>query len=149
MNEQRRNLLRGLSGAVVLSTLPSTGHAHEYYANGFTVVHPWALPTAPGATTAAVWVRFEDITENDRLIAAHTMLAKRVELHDAPAATGSGAVLDSIPLVAPGPVVLAPGGMHLLMIDLATPLQELRSYPLTFVFERSGTIETMLSMGGD
>ena len=38
-------------------------------------------------------------------------------------------------------------GVHLVMLDLKSPLQWGRSYPLTLVFEKAGAIDTMLSVG--
>jgi len=50
--------------------------------------------------------------------------------------------------VTPGSTTdLHPGGVHLVMIGLKTPLEWDRSYRLTLVFAKAGAIETMMSVG--
>jgi copper(I)-binding protein len=39
-------------------------------------------------------------------------------------------------------VTLAPGGIHIMMMGLESPLEEGASHPLTHTFERAGTLET-------
>lgn len=137
--------------AVVCALLAATpAIAHEYYGKSFKVIHPWALPTAPDATSADVYVRFEEITAGDRLIAAHTALAERVELRGAPSpapAQVAEPVLSAIDLPASGTLDLQPEGMHLTLLNLKQPLQMLRSYPMTLEFERSGPMDVMVSVG--
>jgi copper(I)-binding protein len=44
--------------------------------------------------------------------------------------------------VTPGaPIVLQPGGLHVMLIGLKAPLKEGERFPLTLTFERAGTIE--------
>ena len=44
--------------------------------------------------------------------------------------------------LAPGePLVLAPGGLHVMMMGLEEPLVDGKSFPLTLNFERAGTVE--------
>ncbi len=44
--------------------------------------------------------------------------------------------------VAPGaPIVLAPGGLHVMLMGLKAPLKEGKAFPLTLSFEKAGTLD--------
>jgi periplasmic copper chaperone A len=134
---------------LIPTTLPSSASAHEYYADGFTIVHPWALPTAPGVNAAEVYLRFDDISSDDRLVSAKSLIAASVVIiesvpTDAPPKEGNS---PTVALRSGVATELSPGGTRLVMRDLSMPLQADRSYPLTLVFERAGTIMTTVSIG--
>ena len=120
-----------------------TGSAHEYYVKSFTVIHPWAEQTKDGASTADVFAKFEQISAGDKLISAHTTFANKVELRD------SKDVLTKRPIVLEEgkTLELQPGTPHLTMVGLKEPLQWGRSYPMTLVFEKSGPVAVMISIG--
>ena len=120
----------------------AAAQAHEYYTASFTIIHPWAEPTAPGVKATPVYLRFENITADDALIGAHSDIAGRIELRSA-----NNSVAKSISLTKGEDISLSAQSSHLMMIDLRTPLLGDRSYPLTLVFEKSGEMQTMLSMG--
>ena len=136
------------SAGLLLPAAPA--HAHEYYAKGFKVIHPWTLASEPGASSAAVYLKFDDVSAGDRLLGAHSPFASSIELRGA-LATGSvaehSAVLQALAVTVDATPQLAPRGVHLLMLGLKAPLQQGRSYPLTLVFENSGEVDTMLSIG--
>ena len=54
--------------------------AHEYYTPSFKIIHPWSEPTLDGQHSGQVYMRFEEVSRDDNLIAAHSPLAERVEL---------------------------------------------------------------------
>ena len=134
-----------LLSACALCVASSGAIAHEYYAKSFKVIHPWAEPSASGDKDAAVYVVFDEISGADRLLAAHTSLAAKVELRGA-AATGD-AVLRKIELVSGKTLTLSPDSAHLLLINLKAPLQAGRSYPMTLEFEKAGPVQVMISIG--
>ena len=127
-------LVPGLCAGLLL-TAPAI--AHEYYAKSFTIIHPWALPTEAGASTAAVYLKFEEISAGDRLLAAHAAMADNVQLRGVAA----------IDLPAGATVELKPGTAYLELTGLKAPLQWGRSYPMTLQFEKSGPIQVMVSIG--
>jgi len=136
-----------IMGAALCACAPLM--AHEYYGKSLKVIHPWALPTEAGATSAAVYVRFEEISINDKLVSAHTNLAGRVELHAAREAGAAGAPkqLSAIDLPAGAIVDMEPGTAHLMLVDLKAPLQNQRSYTLTLNFEKSAPMQVVISIG--
>jgi periplasmic copper chaperone A len=116
--------------------------AHEYYAEFFKIIHPWALPTAAGASVAEIYLRFEEISEDDRLLSATSSFAGSVKFVDA-----SGDEMPTIALRRETTLELQPRGMHIEMCDLTVPFQYGRSYPLTLVFDKGGIIQTEISIG--
>jgi copper(I)-binding protein len=144
--------IRPLIAAISVGLLAPVALAHEYYVAGFTLIHPWAEPTPPAATSAAVYFHVEQIAANDRLIAASTPYAGSVEFRAGagdgqPTDDDSAAPLAAIALVAGHDMAFVPGQAHLLLRDLKTPLQWGRSYAMTLVFERAGEVQVMVSVG--
>lgn len=137
--------LRALAFAVLL--LPSVVAAHEYYADGFMVIHPWADPTRPGAVDVPVYFHLTEITKSDRLIRGFSPLADRVELRaddnpDHPALAAIG--------FRPGDTdAFGVGKPHILLRGLKKPFEEGRSYMLMLEFEKAGQIVTVISVGAD
>lgn len=43
-------------------------------------------------------------------------------------------------------VALAPGGLHLMLMGLKTPLKQGEKVPVTLVFEKAGTIDVELAI---
>ena len=137
INNQRRRQLLLCLGAALVAVAAGPALAHEYYAKSFTIIHPWALPTEAGATTAAVYVKFEEISAGDRLVAAQAGMARQVTLRGAAA----------IDLPAGATVELKPGTAYLELTGLQAPLQWGRSYPMTLQFEKSAPVQVMISIG--
>jgi copper(I)-binding protein len=135
-------VIPALALAAAILCNPAIGH--EYYAKSFKVIHPWAEPTVPGASSAEVYMKIEQISEGDRLLSAQTSFAERVELH---AGAVAAAPLAAIALP-PGPdIELDAGTAYLHLVNLTAPLQWGRSYPMTLVFEKSGPVDVMISVG--
>jgi copper(I)-binding protein len=136
--------IRHFITAICIAPLATAVLAHEYYVAGFTLVHPWAEPTPPEATTAAVYFHVEQIAVDDRLIAASTPYAGSVEFR---AGADGQTPPAALALVAGQDMAFVPGQAHLLLRDLKSPLQWGRSYAMTLVFERAGEVQVMVSVG--
>ena len=136
--------------ALCLACVAAYVHAHEFYTAAFKIIHPWAEATTPGTAIAPVYLTFEEVTGSDKLIAARSDIAVRVELRSKLANDSTAevsAILPAIEVTAGSTTELHAGGAHLVMIGLKTPLQWGRSYPLTLIFEKAGAIDTVLSVG--
>ena len=132
-----------LAGALTVLVAPAS--AHEYYVDGFVFIHPWAEASEPGDTNAAVYFKLENVVRTDRLIKASTALAERVELRDLPQKDAPAASTLAVPT---GETVeFSPGHPHVVLVGLKQPLQWGRSYPMTFVFEKAGPVQVMVSIG--
>jgi len=111
----------------------------------------WGRPSPMMADTGAVYMVIQNTGgEADRLIAAETDVCEVVELHES---VMDGDVMHMRPVAgggieipAGGSAELKPGGYHVMLIRLKSPLEAGASVPLTLVFEKSGKIKVDAEM---
>ncbi len=130
-----------LSALILATALP----AHEIEAGDLEIIHP-SIPKPPGrGLTAGGYMAITNHGETpDRLIAVETPAAAKAELHISE--TDANGVATMRPLdgidIAPGETaVLERGGMHVMLMGLAAPLEEGATVPVTLVFEHAGRVE--------
>ena len=117
---------------------------HASGAGTLRVEHAWARATAGSAKVGAAYLTvFNDGTDMDRLMAAASPVAAKAELHSV---VMEGGVMSMRPVEAvevhPGePVVLQPGGIHIMLMGLKRPLKEGETIPMRLAFERAGVVE--------
>ena len=109
---------------------------------------PWARPTVSGQQAGGGFVRLQ-AANADRLVAASTPAAGRVELHTMQL---DGDVMrmrrvDAIELPAGQAVELKPGGLHLMFFELKAPLKTGESFPVTLQFDKAGTQTVQMKVG--
>ena len=136
----RRQLLRAGLAAGAMLALPAA-RACEFFALHVRITHPWTRASAPGAASAVVCMRFDEVTLSDRLIGVESPVAESAEMGGT--VTG-GPVNLAIP--ADGLITLSEAGRHILLVGLRHALMVAREYPLTLVFERSGSVQATLSV---
>jgi copper(I)-binding protein len=126
--------------------------AHEFKLGDLTIGHPWSRATPGGAKIGGGYLT---VTNNgsapDRLVAATTNVADRVEIHEM--AMNNGVMtMRQIPGGIPVPpgqtVAFAPGGYHLMLMGLKTPLKEGDRVKATLTFEKAGPIEVTINVEG-
>jgi len=140
----RQAVAKWMLAFIAISTsVPS--YAHEYYADGFTVVHPWGEASDPAVRDAPIFMTIESISKSDRLLSAYTSLADRVELRSGPD-TGAPP-LASIAIIAGQDMAFKADQAHLLLKGLKAPLEWGRSYSMGLKFERAGVVNVMVSVG--
>ena len=122
-----------LSGAlVVVSALSVAAFAAEPVG----VRNAWARPTAPGQKTAGAYMELESATAAV-LVAVESAAAAKAELHTM---SMDGGVMRMRPvrkidLPAKKTVKLAPGGLHVMLIDVKRPLKEGDKVPLALTVQ--------------
>lgn len=107
------------------------------------VEQPWARPTVQGQSAGGAYLRVVGGSSPDRLVGADAAIAGRVELHSM---SMDGQVMrmrpvDAVDVPAGRTVELRPGGLHLMLLDLKTPLKTGNRFPLTLRFERAGAVQ--------
>ncbi|MEP7379574.1 MAG: copper chaperone PCu(A)C [Chloroflexota bacterium] len=118
---------------------------------GLQISDVWARTSPTMATAGAVYMRIANSgTAEDGLVAARVdqSVAASVEIHETVASgsnMGSAPMMemrpvDRITIPAGSSVALAPGGYHIMLINLTGPLQTGGQIQLTLVFEHAGTI---------
>lgn len=113
------------------------------------VTQAWARAT-PGKSTIGAAYATVTAPAGDRLVAAATPVAGVAEIHQHTMENGIMKMrqVDAVPLPAGQAVTLSPGGYHIMLMDLKAPLVAGQSFPLTLTFEKAGTIETKVMVGG-
>ena len=113
------------------------------------VQNAWARATAPQATSGLVYLMVTDTGAPDRLIAAASPVAGVVQLHRTVNDNGIMRMPEIPSLsIAPGqPVVLAPGGYHIMLMRLKRPLNPGDHFPVTLTFAKAGKITTTVTVG--
>lgn len=117
--------------------------AADTAASPIAVSGPWARAGAPAARAGAAFMSIANNgTEPDRLVAAETPVADKAELHTHLMDNGVMRMrpVDAIEITPGEPAVLAPGGMHVMLIGLKQPLTEGSRFPITLRFAKAGTL---------
>ena len=106
-----------------------------------TVEDAWARPAAAGATAAAYFVLRNPLPEDERLLSASSSIAAAVELHRTEVVDDRMRMRlqpDGVGIPAQGELAFAPGGYHVMLIDLEDALSVGQSFPLELEFQQSG-----------
>lgn len=101
-----------------------------------TAEEPWVRATVGPQTATGAFMRLH-ATDQARLVDAHSPAAKIVEIHEMKM-DGNVMKMRALPdftLKAGETAELKPGGLHVMLTDLAQPLKEGESVPVTLVFE--------------
>ncbi len=140
---------RYLFALLAACALAAAAHAHHYSIGSLVIGHPWSRPTASGIPTGVAYL---SITNNglreDTLVAAHTPAAARVEFHRTSLEAGMARMRPAGALVV-GPnatLTAEPGGLHLMLVDLKSPLVAGSLVPLILKFEAAGEITVELKI---
>lgn len=143
-NPVTRRLTLAALGSALLA-VPAWARAHGFRVGDLVIDHPYATPSIPGAANGAAY--FRGIRNRggapERLIAASSPVAQRVELHEM---SMDGDIMrmrevDGIALP-PGQTVSLRQGQryHLMLMDLKAPLTEGDRFDITLRFERAGEV---------
>lgn len=131
----------------VLLTTETFAHSHEK--GDVQVRHPWSRATPPGAKVAVGYMEIRNRgSQPDRLLSVSTTVAKRVEMH---VTQREGEVVkmrqvQSFEIPARERFALRPGGSHLMLVDIAQPLEKGGRFAMTLRFERAGELEIELEV---
>jgi copper(I)-binding protein len=133
----------GIALLLVLAQAGVAG-AHSHEKGDIQVRHPWSRATAPGAKVAVGYMEIRNRgTQPDRLLAASTPLAERVEMHvtQQEAEVMRMRQVKDFEIRARERITLRPGGAHLMLVDITRPLQKGERFPVTLRFERAGELQ--------
>lgn len=115
------------------------------------ISEPWTRATPPKAQTAGGFVTIDNAgTMPDRLVGASSPIAGRVEIHEMRMDNGVMVMRpasDGIEIPAGGSVTLAPGGFHIMFMQLKEGLKEGDTLPVVLSFEQAGDIEALFPVG--
>ena len=133
--------------SIVLATIASLLITSPVMAGGgLEITGAYARSSTSKSTSGAAFLSIvNNGVEDDRLIAAHSDIAKRIELHTHK--EGENGVMrmmeieGGIAVDAGGHHALKRGGDHIMLMGLTMPLAQGDVFPLTLTFEKAGDIE--------
>ena len=146
-------IARAMAAVAMLSCLfAAPVRAEEVKAGDLGITQAWTRATPGGAKIGGGYLTIENKgAAPDRLIGGSADFAGKVEVHEMAMNNG---VMTMRPLeqglaIEPGKTVkLAPGGYHLMMFDLKSPLKQGDKAPVTLQFEKAGKVSLSLEVEG-
>jgi copper(I)-binding protein len=151
--EIMRPLVRNLASAVLLSALfASPVCAQEVKAGDLVITQAWSRATPGGAKIGGGYLTIENKgAAADRLIGGSADVSAKIEVHEMTMNNGVMTMrsLDKGLAIEPGKTVkLAPGGFHLMLTDLKSPLKQGDKVPVTLEFEKAGKVKVAFDVQG-
>ena len=122
--------------AILSAALPT------FAASDTVVIDPWARASILASRPGAAYLTMHS-DNGDRLIAIESQAAGHIMLHSTETdANGVSRMMhiEQLDLPPGQPVLLAPGGKHLMLMNLGAKLEEGSSFALTLRFETAGDI---------
>lgn len=139
-----RALAAALAAAGVALQLAPPAQAHDYRTGDIQITHPWSRETPPAAKVGGGYLKVDNKGSTpDRLVSATMEQAGRVEIHEMNITDGVMRMreLPAGVVIAPGgSVELKPGGLHVMVTDLAAPLKQGERRGGVLQFERAGRV---------
>ena len=138
--------------AGLLVLLGASSQAQEVKAGDLVITQAWSRATPAGAKVAGGYLTIENKgAASDRLVSGSGDFAGKVEIHEMAMNNGVMTMrpLDKGLAIEPGKTVkLAPGGYHLMLMDLKNPLKQGEKVPLELQFEKAGKVTLSLDVQG-
>lgn len=129
-----------------LTILPFATFAHDYVLGAVSVAHPFAFETAKTASSGGGYMSISNAGDTpDRLLAVTSPEVSDIGLHVTETdANGVARMthLEAIEIPAGETVTLAPGGLHVMFMNLnGDPFEIGEKIPATLMFENAGPLE--------
>ena len=146
------SITRAIAFAAVLAYFLAPALAEEVKAGDLVITQAWSRATPGGAKVGGGYLTIQNKgSAADRLIGGSADVADKVQVHEM--ATTNGVMtmrpLDKGLSIEPGKTVkLAPGGYHLMLLDLKGPLKQGDKLPLTLEFEKAGNVKLSFDVQG-
>ena len=147
------SILDRLAAAALVSALfAAPAEAQEVKAGDLVITQAWSRATPSGAKIAGGYLTIENKgAASDRLLGGSGDIAGKIEVHEMAMNNGVMTMrpLDKGLTIEPGKTVkLAPGGYHLMIMDLKSPFKQGEKVPVTLEFEKSGKVTLSLDVQG-
>ena len=138
--------------ALAASVFTVPAYAGDAKAGDIVITQAWSRATPNGAKIAGGYLTIENKgAAPDRLVGGSGDIAGKVEVHEMAMNNGVMTMrpLDKGLAIEPGKTVkLAPGGYHLMLMDLKGPFKQGDKVPVTLEFEKAGKVTLSLDVQG-
>jgi len=133
-------------------TICGTAAAQDVKAGDLVISHAWSRATPGGARVAVGYLTIKNNGASaDRLVGGSSQVSADIEVHEM-AMKNDVMVMRPVSgglTIPPGQsVALAPGGYHLMLMNLQAPLKQGARVPVTLQFEKAGKIDVVLDVRG-
>ena len=142
-----RHTLNTLGRLVATLTLSAAtlavAHAADFKAGSLEINDLWVRGSVPGQTNGAGYMQINNPSGvSDRLLSAQSEASTRLELHTVLTENGVAKMrqVQGIDIPAKGSATLAPGGFHLMFLQLTGPFKQGDSVPVVLKFEKAGEV---------
>jgi len=143
-------LFKSVAVATALTLVSLSAMAGEYKAGDLTISQTWTRATPPKAKAGGGFVEIVNAgSEDDRLVAASSDVAAKVELHEMAVIDGVMKMREmegGIDIPAGETVALKPGGLHIMFMGLNQPIEEGTKVPVVLTFEKAGEVAVELDV---
>lgn len=148
-----KSIVRAFAGLTLLAVLVAApARAEEVKAGDLVITQAWSRATPNGAKIGSGYLTIENRgSAAERLLGGSAEVAGKVQLHEMAVASGVMTMrpLDKGLTIEAGKTVkLAPGGYHLMLMDLKSPFKTGDKVPLTLEFEKAGKVNLTLEVQG-
>jgi copper(I)-binding protein len=138
----KHNLLVSTIAATVLG-LTFVAHAQDAKVGSIKIENAYTRATVPGQMVAGGFMKIENKGAADQLLSASSPVAGEMQLHEMGM---DGNVMKmrqvkEITVPAGGAVELKPGGLHLMFMNIKTPLLAGQTVPVKLKFAKAGEVE--------
>jgi len=130
--------------ALTVAIIAAPLAAHGFTVGPLKIGHPWSRETAPGQSAGGGFLTITNTgKQDDRLVSATSPAAAQVQIHTVSMAGGVMRMRElptGLEIPAGATVALKPGGYHIMLIGLKTPLKQGAMVPAELRFQRAGKV---------
>ncbi len=148
----KRMMINLVFASLIAGVLATAARAEDVKAGDLVISQAWSRATPGGAKIGGGYLTIENKgSAPDKLIGASADGAGKIEVHEM---VMNGGVMKMRPVeggltIDPGKTIkLGPGGYHLMMMDLKSPLKQGDKMPVTLEFEKAGKVAVTLDVQG-
>jgi copper(I)-binding protein len=138
--------------AMIAAAFVTSARADDVKAGDLVISQGWSRATPSGSKTGGGFLTIENKgSAPDKLIGVSGDFAGKIEVHEMKMDGGvmkMRPVEGGLTIDAGKTVKLAPGGYHLMMMDLKKPLKQGDKLPLTLDFAKAGKVSVTLDVEG-
>jgi periplasmic copper chaperone A len=134
-------------GRVLLITLVLVPAIALSQGSGIQIENAWSRAAMPGRI-GVVYMTIVDRGAGDRLTGISSPVAQKAELHESFSEAGVSKMrpVPSLELDQGKSVALAPGGYHIMLMDLKRPLHQGDTFPVTLTFANAGQVTVQVTV---
>jgi copper(I)-binding protein len=136
---------RAVGALLVAAACIAPASAQTIKVGNLQIENAWSRATPAGAKIGVGYLVIKNTgTSPDRLVGGSTAAAANVEIHEATIRDDVATMQpmsSGLPIEPGKTVTLAPGGYHLMFVDLKSPLKQGQKVTATLEFEKAGKVD--------